>query len=237
MTIHTETRHPDLSNLRIELVQDARKFIDHVALRYRAYLCEDAIPATDDEIFVDRYDFQRTSLLFGVVDQDGKTVGSVRFAIQPPRSICPNDFCSSPEFVVYGDVFQTLPDADRLIVTGARFSIEPNHPMRRHIALILMHALVLAASAIKARWALLTARGNHLRFYQRVLMMDQWTEPRPMPGLSYSYALMITDVDKVAGQVIDNHPAVYRDFFRAYAPHWKDQICQAAKPLIGLGAG
>lgn len=236
MTIFLKAPNTDLANLRIELVQDSAKFIDHLTLRYRAYLSDNAIEPSKPEIFVDRYDFQKTSVLFGVVDQIGRTVGSVRFSMQPPRSVCPADFSSSSEFIVYGDVFQDLPDAERIIVTGARFSIEPDHKQRRQIALILMQALARASRAVRARWAVLAARGNHIRFYQRMMMMTTQTEPRPMPGLSYSYALMMTDVDEVVDQVIASHPASYRQFFQDHAPDWEDRVRRAAEPMLGLEA-
>lgn len=166
------------------------------ALRHRAYLDEGAITPRKGGRFIDRYDLLRTSALLAVRDETGAVVGSMRFALQPPCSHGIADYISTPEFLVFPDILKEMLGDNRGIVSGARFAIEPDHPRRSQIALMLVLAQLEGARAVDAKWGIATARGGHLHFYRRFLCMEPVGPERPMPGLEYSYSLLAGDVDR-----------------------------------------
>lgn len=225
-----------VAGLRIALAQGHQAARDIWALRYRAYLAEGVIAPNKTGIFMDTYDLCRTSLQIGVLDDRNHPVGAIRFAVQPPDSAEVLDFRSSPEFAVFPDVVAPLRTHDRPIVSGARLCIEPDHPRRSDIAMLIMIALVTAARAAGGKWAIATARGPHVRFYRRILKMEPACEPRPMPHLTRSYSLLVTDIDAVFGDVMDGFPPDFRDAFHKQHPGWTADVSHALSGLPLRGA-
>ena len=239
MTI-SEIVHPCTTNifegLRPLLVEDEGQRIETFRLRYRAYLAEGAIEPKPRRIFYDRYDLQHTSLLIAVAEEGKGIVGSVRFGIQPGANLAPVDFMASPEAAVFPDALERLAGDNRLIVSGARLCIQPDHHRRRQIAMLLMMALASAGVAVRAKWAIATARGGHLHFYRRLLRMDQIAEPKLMPGLLYEYALLATDIDRVGSEVTGEFPTTCRDYFHAMVPDWNRRVRTASRYVTSLEA-
>lgn len=163
-------------------------------LRYRAYLHEGAIEFNKNEIFSDGYDALSTSVLIYVAEPDGKIVGSLRFSVQPPSLNGFSRPLSCPEFLVFPEELKDLSADNRPIASGSRFSIEPNHEKSPKIAILLLLAEAKAAKASGAKWGIATARGLHVRLYER-FHLRQISEPRRMPGLKYKYALLASDID------------------------------------------
>lgn len=217
--------------LRVVLLTGELELQEGYAMRYRSYLNEGAILPNNTRRFIDNYDLHQTSLMIGVVNQRGRVVGSIRFAVQPPISHGIMDFRSSPEFNVFSDVVQELEKDDRPIASGARFSIEPDNPRRSEIALLLMIAQVTAARAAGAKWGIATARGSHLSFYRRFLMMKPLCEERQMPNLAYCYTLLGSDLDANFSSSIEQFPKVLRDYFNREHPFWGSQIVHALPEL------
>ncbi|MGD1923991.1 MAG: hypothetical protein ACFB03_07345 [Paracoccaceae bacterium] len=206
------------------------------SLRYRAYLKESAIEPNCTRRFIDNYDLNRTSVPLGVVNQRGRLIGAIRFAVQPPMSHGIMDFRSSPEFQVFPDVLRQLEQDDRPIASGARFAIEPENPRRSEIAVLLMLAQVVAARASGAKWGLATVRGSHLHFYRRFCAMKPLCEPRRMPNLNYDYTLMGVDIDEAYADVIARYPQACRDYFEREHPFWSAEITHALPELAMRGA-
>ena len=200
-------------------------------LRHRAYLAERAITPRPSGMFVDRYDLLRTSTNIAVEDAKGLIVGAIRFAVQPPSSHGIHEFISTPEFLVFPDVLEDLLVQGGAIASGARFSVEPGHPQRCQIALMLVLAQAEAAKAVEAKWGIATARGGHLNFYRRFLHMEPICEARPMPGLEYSYCLLASDVEHAYGPSRKRFPDACRAQLTATAPDFHAQI-RAAMPRI-----
>ncbi|MEM9062686.1 MAG: hypothetical protein AAGD13_19670 [Pseudomonadota bacterium] len=206
------------------------------ALRYAAYLNESAIEPNATERFIDNYDLNRTSVPLGVVNQRGRLVGSIRFAVQPPMSHGIMDFRSSPEFQVFPDVLERLERDDRPIASGARFAIQPGNTRRSEIAMLLMLAQILAARASGAKWGLATVRGSHLQFYRRLCGMEPLCEPRRMPNLNYDYTLMGVDIDAAFASSLARYPKACRDYFEREHPFWSSEIVHALPELAMRGA-
>lgn len=237
-TTHTEFlgEGKRYGGLRVVLLTNERELTEAYALRYRSYLSEKAIKPNKTGRFIDNYDLHRTSLMIGIVNQRGRIVGSIRFAVQPPHSHGIMGFRSSPEFNVFSDVVEELEKDDRPIASGARFSVDPENPRRSEIALMLMIAQVSAARAAGAKWGIATARGSHLSFYRRFLLMKPLCEARQMPNLEYQYTLLGSDLDANFGASIDSFPTVLRDYFTREHPFWERQISHSLPELSLRGA-
>ncbi len=222
---------PRFGGLRVVLLSGELELQEVYALRYRSYLNEGAIQPNQTGRFIDNYDLNRTSLMIGVVNQRGRLVGSIRFAVQPPISHGIMDFRSSPEFSVFSDVVKRLEQDDRPIASGARFAIEPDNPRRSEIALLLMMAQATAARAAGAKWGIATARGTHLQFYKRFLLMETLCEARKMPNLEYCYTLLGSDLDSNFGESMQRFPESLRSYFEREHPFWTSQIVNALPEL------
>lgn len=192
--------------------------------RYSAYVHEGAIFPSSSGIFVDRYDDLTTSILIGVYNAEDEVAGSLRFSVQPPRSSKHGLPPSCPELLIFHDVFDELEIDNRPIASGSRFAIRHEHQNRAKISLLLMIAQTLAAKAVGAKWGIATARGTHLRFYERLLMMTPICAPRRMPGLNYDYSLLASNLD-------DNFEISMQRFsknvvseFDASNPSWEKSI-------------
>lgn len=227
-------RAASIQGLRVHLVHTPEQMREVFDLRYRAYRAEGVIADNPSRMFMDRYDLLRTSLLFGVSDGSGSLVGSMRFALQPPRSSTVDSFVSTPEFLIFPDELADLVGDGELVVSGARLSIDPGHPQRSEIAMLLMCAVLHAADAIGAKWSIATARGGHIRFYRRLLGMEQICPPRRMPGLTRDYALLAADVDLRFQDVASAFPATFRDHFAAAAPRWAEEVAEALGDVLTL---
>lgn len=224
---------PRFGGLRVVLITGELELQEVYALRYRSYLKEGAIQPNQTGRFIDNYDLNRTSLMIGVVNQRGRLVGSIRFAVQPPVSHGIVDFRSSPEFTVFQDVVEQLERDDRPIASGARFAIEPDNPRRSEIALLLMMAQVTAARAAGAKWGIATARGSHLHFYKRFLLMEPLCEARRMPNLEYCYTLLGSDLDTNFGDAVRRFPESLQRYFDREHPFWASQVVNAL-PEVSL---
>ncbi len=212
--------------LRVTLLLRELELQEGYALRYRSYLNDGAILPNPTARFIDKYDLQRTSLMIGVIDDRGKVVGTIRFTVQPPVSHGILDFRSSPEFQVFPDVVETLLCDDRPIASASRFSIEPDHPRRMEIALLLMLAHGTAARAAGAKWIIASARGSHLHLYRRFLM-EPLCDERPMPNLELRYKLLATDLDLNFGAWVALLPENLRNYFEREHPFWSSQVAHA----------
>lgn len=221
--------------LRIALLSGELELQEAYALRYRSYLNEGALQASSTKRFIDNYDLQRTSLIIGVVNQRGRLVGSIRFAVQPPISHGIMDFRSSPEFQIFPDVVSELEKDNRPIASAARFAIEPKHPRRSEIAILLMLAQATAARAVNAKWMIATARGTHLHLYRRFLLQPL-CEARRMPNLAYAYTLLGSDLDENFGAAMELFPENLRVYFEREHPFWTSQIAHAVPELSRRGA-
>lgn len=221
--------------LRIVLLTGELELQEGYALRYQSYLNEGAIEPNSTKRFIDNYDLQRTSLMIAVVNQRGRVVGSIRFAVQPPISHGIMDFRSSPEFQVFPDVVSKLQQDNRPIASAARFSIEPKNPRRAEIAMMLMMAQATAARAVGAKWIIATARGSHLHLYRRFLL-EPLCEERQMPNLAYCYTLLGSDMDENFGSAMERFPENLRTYFAREHPFWSSQVAHALPEFSRRGA-
>ena len=212
------------AGLRIAVIDGRDGLSEIYRLRHAAYVHEGALRPRPDGLFIDRYDLARTSVILGVEEDGTGLVGSIRLGVQPPTSHGISDFASAPEFVVFPDELNKLLADDRPIASGARFSILPDHPRRKAIALLLVIAQVIGARAAGAKWGIATARGSHLHFYRRLLLMEEICAPRRMPGLEYDYTLLAADLDVHFADCLAQFPESCRSHISATSPALSEQI-------------
>lgn len=229
--IDRSTTKSRFSGLRVDILRSKAELREAFELRYRSYVKEGALESGDCAWFIDAYDMNRTSLIFGVRDPIGNILGSLRFAVQPPVSAGIRDFRSGPEFTVFSDVLDVLLEGGRPITSGARFAIEPGHDRRTEIALLLVYALIHASRAVGAGWGVATARGSHLRFYNRILKMKEICAPRRMPNLAYDYNLLAVDIDREYETILDEFPEHCRDHFELLNPFWGAEVALALRDV------
>lgn len=219
------------AGLRVEILKDRGSRREAFALRYHSYLSEGAIQANDRGWFADRYDLGRTALLFGALDQTGRVVGSIRFAVQPPRAAGFQDFQSGPEFEVFPDALAKLGGEERTLASGSRFAIMRDHPLRSKVALMLVFALINAGRAVNAEFGIATARGSHLQFYRRMLRMQPICDPRLMPNLVKSYTLLSVDIDREYNRILNFFPQSCRAHFEAQNSFWGAEVALSLRKV------
>lgn len=200
--------------------------------RYRSYVHEGALNASPSEIFTDNYDDLSTSVLVSVSDDSSEIVGSLRFSVQPPNVPKHNLPVSCPEFLIFPEALEELAKDNRPIASGSRFSIEPNHKRRTHIALLLLLAEAKAAKAVRAKWGIATARGSHLKMYNRFLLKEICS-PRRMPGLNYDYALLASNIDTDFPHSLGKFPTGLVQSFERANPQWEKNIVQQLDGIEG----
>ena len=219
------------AGLRVAVIDGRDGLSQTYKLRHDAYVHEGALKPRSDGLFIDRYDLARTSVILGVEQEGVGLVGSIRLGVQPASSHGIADFVSAPEFVVFPEELEGLMADNRPIASGARFSIQPDHPKRTAIAMLLVLAQVIGAEAAGAKWGIATARGSHLHFYRRLLLMNEICAPRRMPGLEYDYALLAADLDTHFVESLYRFPDACRDHITRTCPDLADQVRGALADL------
>ncbi len=192
--------------------------------RYDAYAHERAIDPNQEQTFTDQYDDLATSILIAVTEESDTVVGSLRFSVQPPPSHDSAQTVSCPEFLIFSEVLQQLSADDRPIASGSRFSIRHDHKQRSKISILLMLAQIQAAQATGAQWGIATARGTHLNFYERLLLMKPIGSERRMPGLNYDYQLLASNLDDNYHKALKRFPSKIVAEFAAANPHWNESV-------------
>ena len=210
--------------LRVAVINGPEGLSEIYKLRHDAYVHEGALKPRPDGAFIDRYDLARTSVILGVEEEGAGFVGSIRLGIQPPASQGIADYASAPEFIVFPEELKPLLSDNRPIASGARFSILPGHKRRTAIALMLVLSQVIGAAAAGAKWGIATARGSHLHFYRRLLLMSEICAPRRMPGLEYDYALLAADLDVHFEDSLSMFPEACRVHVAQTSPNLAEQV-------------
>ena len=217
--------------LSLVLLTSPAELAEAWSLRHNCYVEVGAISPRADQRFIDRYDLNRIATLFGVRAADGQLVGTVRFALQPALEMGIEGVVSAPEFAVFAEELSSLRVGGRPIASASRLSIRSNHPRRREIAFLLLLGMMEASLELNARWAIATAKGAHLRLYERVLRMTEIAPPRQMPGLAYSYSLMAGDIDREGQEVAARLHEACQGHFAPLSDRWRAEIAEAYEAI------
>lgn len=183
------------NSLRVEPVHSADLRREVYRLRYRAYVAEGEITPNASKMLVDEYDVMPNHVLWALFEGD-RLAGTIRSTFYEPGS---QD--RLPEHGVFASEIESVVPANARIVSGNRFAIDPemDRSQRRYTYALFKHHMLLGL--VKADWALAAVRSNHIPFYQRVLLLDQVSEPRRYPNMNSGFFLMATTF-------LDSYPVI-----------------------------
>ncbi len=173
-------------------------------LRYRAYLREGAIAASEDERFTDPVDDQPNCLIFGVYADD-ELAGAIRLSITVPG------LPQIPTAQVFPDTVLPQIEAGRVLVDPTRFVADARWSRELpELAYLTLRLPWLAMEQFEADVMLAAVRPEHYPFYRRLWGNTVVSPPRLYPGLAKPVMLSQLDFPRAVSRVETLYP-----FFRA----------------------
>ncbi len=173
-------------------------------LRYRAYLREGVIAASEDERFTDPVDEQPNCLIFGVY-ADGELAGAIRLSISIPG------LPQIPTAHVFPDTVLPQIEAGRMLVDPTRFVADARWSRELpELAYLTLRLPWLAMEQFEADVMLAAVRPEHYPFYRRLWGNTVVSPPRLYPGLAKPVMLSQLDYPKAVSRVEALYP-----FFQA----------------------
>lgn len=169
-------------------------------LRYKAYLREGAILASESGRVTDEYDDLPNSFVFGVYVQ-GELHSSIRISI----------LTSQWRKSLSGDMFSDLihPELDRgkVIVDPTRF-VADHEKARAFPALpyVTVRLGYVACAYFDADIGLANVRPEHRAFYRKVFLQEPWGEPRRYSGLIKPVGLVAAHYPSIRDRVFERFP-------------------------------
>lgn len=187
--------------LRIKRVHTQALREQVYALRYRAYLRENAIEECTEERFEDKYDSQPNHVLWALTENE-EVIGSIRTTWFDPAEVH-----LIPEMIGYAeDLAKSVPENVKLL-SGNRFVTSSSFDSSPQTAMLLLRHYMETAHYYQTEWAICAVRKNHEPFYRRVLHLKKHSEEgRIYPGLTCQMYLMSCDFKKNINAVYHNYP-------------------------------
>lgn len=171
-----------------------------INLRYRAYLREGAIQASESERLVDSFDELDNAYNFAIYYEE-KLISALRIHCVNAN----NPY--SPAVESFGDILtpliaegKTLIDPNRFV---ADFDLSRHHPEIPFLTLRIAH---LASLHFNANVVTMTVRAEHQAFYKRGLFGQVLCPPRTYPLLSKPISLLAVDFQKELQRLETRHP-------------------------------
>lgn len=157
-------------------------------LRYEAYFNEGLIEESKDRLLADRYDFEESSVIYGVTLK-GHLVSTIRL------NVLSRDTRSSSSYDVFGDYLDSTLDRGETIVDGTRLAVQcSDSAARRSVLLYTLSLTALFASTKGVDYGAIAVREDHVPFYKRY-GFDVVGEPRLFRGISLRRRLMMTPIN------------------------------------------
>lgn len=173
-------------------------------LRYRAYLQEGAIEASDVGLLKDRFDDLANSWTFGIF-VDNQLASSLRISVATQANPL------TPAVDAFGDILEAELAQGKIIVDPNRFVADPD--IRTHIPelpYLTVRLGYVACGYFGADLGTATVRAEHRAFYRKVFLQQPLCEPRPYPTLTKPLCLMAAHYPSVRDRIFQRYP-----FFRA----------------------
>ncbi len=169
-------------------------------LRYRAYLREGAIVASESQRVTDRYDDLPNNYTFGVYFR-GELFSSIRI------SVLTSEYRGSPSSEMFSDMLHPELDRGRVIVDPTRFVADPEKARQfPELPYVTVRLGWVACAHFNADIGLANVRPEHRAFYRKVFLQRPWGEPRLYPGLIKPVGLMAADYPVIRDQVFQRFP-------------------------------
>jgi hypothetical protein len=169
-------------------------------LRYRAYLREGAIKASETLRVTDRYDDLPNNFTFGVYLR-GELYSSIRI------SVLTSAWRGSPSSEMFEDLLHPELDAGKIIIDPTRFVADPDKITKfPELPYVTVRLGYLACGYFNADIGLANVRPEHRAFYRRVFLQEPWGEPRLYPGLIKPVGLVAAHYPSIRERVFQRFP-------------------------------
>ena len=169
-------------------------------LRYRAYLREGAILASESERVTDRYDDLPNNFTFGIYIR-GELHSSIRI------SVLTSEWRGSPSSEMFADLLHPELERGRIIIDPTRFVADPDkarkHPELPYVTVRLGY---VACAYFNAHIGLANVRPEHRAFYRKVFLQEPWGAPKLYPGLIKPVGLMAAKYPEIRESVFQRFP-------------------------------
>src|SRR5882724_8279806 len=193
-------------------------------LRYRAYLEEGAVKASDDQRVSDAYDDLPNSWTFGVYVR-AELYSSIRI------SVLTSEWRQSCSAQAFGEILHPRLDRGEVIIDPARFVADPDKARRfPGLPYLTLRLAYLACEHFSADVGLAIVRAEHQAFYRRVSLHETIAEPRLFPVLLKPVGLMAADFPSQREKVFKRYPMMRSTAFerRMLFERERDTISQQA---------
>jgi len=175
------------------------------ALRYQAFLKSGLIPESDDKRVTDKYDDAMNSWVFGVYVA-GHLKGSIRIHLLTKE--CRESLCVDR----YGDILNPRLDRGEVFIDAARFVGDPDIDMLE-LPYMIMRLAFVACEAFDVDTELAACTPEHAKFYSKVFLHKQLTQPATFPGVNHQGVLMASDYKAVRDRLCQRLPILRSSAF------------------------
>lgn len=189
-----------LDRVDYRLAQSAEEKEEIYNLRYRAYLREGAVNASEDQRVTDQYDELPNSWTFGVF-LSGELYSSVRI------SVLTYEWRWSCSTEIFSELLMPRLDRGEVIIDPARFVADPDKAKRfPELPYVTLRLAYLACEYFNADLGLAIVRPEHQAFYRRVFLHETIAEPRMLAGLLKPVGLMAVEFPAMRERVFRRYP-------------------------------
>lgn len=196
-----------LDSADYRLVQTADEKEEIYNLRYRAYLREGAVDASENHRVTDQYDELPNSWTFGVYLY-GELYSSVRI------SVLTHEWRQSCSMEIFSELLTPRLDRGEVIIDPARFVADPDKARRfPELPYVTLRLAYMACEYFNADLGLAIVRPEHQAFYRRVFLHETIAEPRLLPGLLKPVGLMAVDFPTMRERVFRRYPMMRSSAF------------------------
>lgn len=169
-------------------------------LRYRAYLREGAILASESERVTDRYDDLPNNFIFGIYIH-GELCSSIRISVLTP------EWRGSPSSEMFSDLIHPELDRGKIVIDPTRFVADPERAKRfPELPYVTVRLGYIACGHFNADIGLANVRPEHRAFYRKVFLQEPWGEPRLYPGLIKPVGLVAAHYPSIRERVFQRFP-------------------------------
>lgn len=182
-----------INGFTVEICRDRKSLNAAFHLRYRAYLEVDAIPANEEELLYDDFDFLPNSFVH-LVWYEGQPVATIRSCIFSDQY----NWLSTEGINYFPKDTQNQLGNQTRILESNRFAVDPDFQGRRSLfaQLLLFRVHGLNSFAHNLTHIITAVRSNHISFYKRFLGMEQISSTmKYVPWADAEVVLMAVSVE------------------------------------------
>jgi hypothetical protein len=189
-----------LENVDYRLVETPEEKDEIYRLRYRAYLREGAVRASESERVTDRFDDLPNNFIFGVYI-GGELLSSIRV------SVLTSEWRGSLSSDMFPDLIHPELERGKVIIDPTRFVADPDKAKAfPELPYVTVRLGYVACGHFDADIGLANVRPEHRAFYRKVFLQEPWGEPDFYPGLIKPVGLMAAHYPSVRDRIFRRFP-------------------------------